>query len=275
MTAPATDNSPAPPPERTPPLPSRAVEVEILDRESRFAADLRRARPIVWWSTLLGPFAATLAMLAWLWIDRGGDFVLKLIAKAAATFFGLGRFVILFGSDSGDPEAKAAIMTSRELFVMVTWMDLFAACLLIFHASFMFKVPRFGPAMLRLREDGEFILQSHRWMKRFTFIGLVLFVAFPIAVTGSVAGSLFGPLVGLSRGATLVGLVVGSVVGNALMLLGKQVVNRVPLFRSDNPLNLVAGIACVVAIILLLNWRYRRLKKRWAEQGQRLGTPPR
>ncbi len=255
---------------------TRAHDHEILTREAKFADDLKREYPLVWWVTLVGPFVATAAVLVSLGLTRGWDFVIKLAGTALATFFAAGRFVILFGSDmkeKGEEASRFAFMTSRELFVMVTWMDLFVACMLIFHASFMFKIPKFGPAMLALREDGEFILQSHPWMKRFTLVGLAVFVAFPLAATGSVAGSIFGRLLGLSRSATLLGLIAGTFIGNGAMLLGKKVINQIPLFDKDNPLNIVGGVAVIVGLILLLNWRYRKMKREWAEKGR--PSPPR
>jgi len=249
---------------------------EILTGEARFADNLRREYPLVWWVTLVGPFAATAAVLVMLGVSRGWEFVLKLTGTALATFFAAGRFVILFGSDmkeKGEEASRFGFMTSRELFVMVSWMDLFVACMLIFHASFMFRIPRFGPAMLQLREDGEFVLQSHAWMRRFTLLGLALFVSFPLAATGSVAGSIFGRLLGLSRAATLFGIIAGTFIGNGAMLLGKKVINQIPFFDKDNPLNIVGGIAVITGLVLLLNWRYRKMKKEWAAKGR--PTPPR
>lgn len=264
---------------QTPPLPTREAPAhsEILSIEARFADDFKRQYPLVWWLTLVGPFAATAVMLAYLFIARGGEFVLKLVGTGLATFFGLGRFVILFGSDMkevGEEASRFSFMTSRELFIMVSWMDLFAACMLIFHASFMFRIPKFGPAMLQLREDGEFILQSHRWMKRFTLVGLILFVAFPLAATGSVAGSIFGRLLGLTRTATMTGLVLGTLLGNGVMLLGKKAINQIPFFDKDNPWNFVLGIGLVVLIVLGLNWRYKKMKREWAARGPAVPSEP-
>jgi Putative small multi-drug export protein len=244
---------------------------QLLHHEAKFADEFRREYPLIWWATLVGPFIVTGAMLAYLWFERGGEFVAKLLGTALATFFGLGRFVILFGSDMKDPSAASHaeeasrfnFMTSSELFTMVTWMDLFAACLLIFHAGFLYRIPKLGPGMVKLREEGEFFMKTQPWMRRFTFIGVALFVAFPLAATGSIAGSIFGRLLGMSRKATLAALVAGTLLGNGAMFLGSELINKIPFFDKDNPLNLVGGLAVIVGIIVFLNWRYQKFKKQF------------
>lgn len=247
-------------------------ESELLGSESKFADTFKRDYPLIWWATLVGPFVVTGAMLAVLYFVRGGEFAAKLVGTAFATFFGLGRFVILFGSDMKDPSAAAhaeearqfSFMTSAELFAMVSWMDLMAAFLLIFHAGFLYKIPKLGPGMLKLRSEGEFFMKTQPWMKRFTFIGTALFVAFPLAATGSVAGSIFGRLLGMSRTATLGALMAGTLLGNGAMFMGSELINKIPFFDKDNPLNLVGGVVLIVGLIALLNWRYQKFKRQFA-----------
>lgn len=244
---------------------------EILHAEVRFGDTLKRDYPLIWWATLIGPFVLTAATLGYLWFDRGWEFMVKLCGTALVTFFGLGRFVILLGSDQtaatasaieGADRARFSFLTSTELLVMVTWMDLFVACLLIFHAGFLFRIPKLGPALLKLREEGEFFMSYQPWMRRFTFVGLVLFVAFPLAATGSVAGSIFGRLLGMSKLATCLALVAGTALGNGGMyLVGQAILAWVPFFNPNNPWNLLLGAALIFGIIFLLGWRYTHLKR--------------
>ena len=252
-------------------VPAVLSESDLLGHESRFADTFKKDYPVLWWLTLVGPFVATGLALGLIWLDRGGEYVAKLVGRGVATFFGLGRFVILFGSDmkggaaSAYPEeaSRFSFMTSRELFAMVTWMDLCTACLLIFHAGFLYSIPKLGPSLLKLRAEGEFFMRTQRWIRRFTFIGVAIFVSFPLASTGSVAGSIFGRLLGMSRKATCAALVAGTLMGNGVMFLGSELLNKVPFFDKDNPLNIVGGIVLLVGVILLLNWRYRRFKKQF------------
>jgi hypothetical protein len=244
-------------------MPTASSRRDLADDEHVFGADFRRRQPVIWLVTLVGPPLATLAILAVLWATRGPQFVQRLVVTAVATFFLFGRFVILGGRVGGtsDPDlAEVQRFFSREeLFAMVCWMDLVTAVLLVYHAAFLFKIPFFGPRMLTLVDDGQFILERHPWMRRATFAGLVAFVTMPLAATGSVGGSIFGRLLGLSRRSTLAAIMLGSVIGSGITYAFADVIARLSPSRSD-PVFTALGIGVVVGILLLLNWRYQSLK---------------
>jgi hypothetical protein len=109
-----------------------------------------------------------------------------------------------------------------------------------------------------LVEDGRYLLQSNRWMKRATFLGLVAFVTTPLAASGSIGGSILGRLLGMSRVATMVGTILGNVLGCLWMYFGGELITR--YLGRDNPLMWVGGIAVMVGVVFLLNRRYQRWK---------------
>jgi hypothetical protein len=205
----------------------------------------------------------TLMVLALLWYERGADFVWQLLGTALATFFLFGRFVILGGTDPGMEEISS-FLTSGELFAMVVYMDVSVACVLAFHLGFLYRVPFIGPRVEALGQDSEFILHSNRWMRRATFLGLVAFVAFPLAATGGVGGAIFGRLLGMGRAATFSGVVLGSLLGCSAMYFGAALINA--HLDRDNPWLLVGGIVVIAALILFLNHRYRQLKQRFLDE---------
>lgn len=199
------------------------------------------------------------AALAAVYLLHDAAYLQKLIATALATFFVFGRFVILGGVEAGDGVAEVhAFLTRGELFLLVMWMDLAVASLLVYHQGFLWRLPVLGPRLRGLVEDGRFILKRQPWIRRATFFGLVLFVMFPLAATGSVGGAIFGRLLGLSRGAALLGIALGSFLGCGAMYLGAGVLNT--YVDRDDPWLTFGGIAVVLGVILLLNWRYRRMK---------------
>jgi uncharacterized membrane protein len=260
----AATNTPTPAP----------IPHDLVHDEARFGDNLRREQPVVWWATLVGPFLITGAALFTLTITRGVDWVLQLLGTAFVTFFGLGRFVILLGRDGAGihPESAAEaadrarfqFFTSMELFAMVTWMDLVAGVLLVCHAGFLYKIPRLGPALVKVREEGEFFMRYQPWMRRFTFLGLTVFVAIPVAATGSVGAAIFGRLLGMTRKATLMAILAGTILGNGSMyLLGQHIIKHIPFFDPQSPLNLVVGAALIFLLVLLLGWRYKKLKARY------------
>ena len=234
---------------------SQETEVTAQKDETAF----RKDHPIAWFLTLVGPFLLTGAVLFVVWELAGLNAVWRLVSTAVATFFFFGKFVILGGSE-GDLLEVREFYTAEQLVVLVLYMDVMTASVLAFHLGLLFRLPVAGGKLKALVDDGQFILQSNRWMKRATMLGLVLFVMFPLAATGSVGGSIFGRLLGLSRLGTFIGIGLGNVLGCAVMYFGSELITH--YVGRDNPLLLIGGIAVIMAIVLMLNHRYRQLKAR-------------
>lgn len=230
----------------------------VADSEHHFSTHFREQHPTWWLVTLVAPFAVTAAVLGAIGVYAGWDFLGRLVRQALITFFGVGRFIILSGGDTGN-EAALSSLTRSELFLMVTYMDMLVASLLVLHAGIIFRIPRLGPKLAALQDDGHFILSLHPWMRRATFVGLVLFVMFPLAATGSVGGAILGRLLGMTRAATFTAILIGSVLGNGAMWLFAGVISR--YVNKDDPLLLVGGIVVLAAIVIFLNARYRRMKR--------------
>lgn len=231
---------------------------EMLEQFEEFESSFGKKYPLVWWGTLVGPILVTLAIGVLLGFSYGWPFVGKLASTAVVAFFVFGRFIILGGGDAGSDEIRS-FLTSGQLFVLMSYLDLLVAVILSFHIGFMFKIPFLGPKVSELVADGQVILKLQPWMRRMTFLGLVAFVIFPLAATGSVGGSIFGRLLGMSRWSTLLGIAVGSIVGNGIMYVGADMINR--YIDKDNPLLFWGGVAVIVALIILLERRYRQMKK--------------
>jgi uncharacterized membrane protein len=219
-----------------------------------------------WYLTLFGPFVLSALVLAVLYFTYGWAYVRALLLTAVAVFFFFGRFVIL-GGETGGIEEAARFFTPTELALLVFYMDTMVACLLAFHIGFVFRLPYLGKRLRILMDDGKFILAANPWMKRATFAGIVAFVMFPLAATGSVGGSIFGRLLGMSRLGTFLGAVTGSALGCSLMYFGAALINR--YLDRDNPFLTIGGIAFVVFVVWLLNHRYQKMKSQWyANQGK-------
>ena len=236
-------------------------------KDDNFESEFRRNYPLVWLCSLIGPFLLTTIVLATLGFIYGQAYLYQLIGTAMATFFFFGRFVIL-GGTAADPQVSEiqAFFSAEFLFAMVVYMDIMVASLLVFHASFIFKLPVIGSQLIKLAEDGEFFLRKNPWMRRAAFLGLVLFVTFPLAATGSVGGAIFSRILGMSRIPAFFAISAGSVIGCGIMFFGSQLVQR--YLPRDNPFVAASGIVVVVAVIIFINWRYRTLKKRDLEQNK-------
>ena len=214
--------------------------------------------PIAWWLTLVGPFALTVSILYLVWEFAGTNALGRLVGTAFAFFF-FGKVIILGGIE-GDLLDSHSFFTVEQLVVIVLYMDLMTACVLAFHLGFLFQMPVIGLKLKSLVEDGQFIMQSNPWMKRATFFGLVVFVLFPLPASGSVGGSIIGRLLGMSRLGTFAGIALGNVLGCALLYFFSELIAR--YVGRDNPWLWMVGIGVIVAIVLLLNHRYRQIKIR-------------
>ncbi len=238
----------------------RSVHAKAWKDEEAFRRDL----PLVWWLTLIGPLVLSAFLLFAVWERYGMAAVGRLVSTTLVIAFVVGKFAILGGSDGPGFDGKGNY-TPEELVLLITYLDVMTACILTFHIGFLFRVPYLGPRLQALVDDGRYVLQSNRWMKRLSFLGLVAFVTSPVAVSGSIGGSILGRLLGLSRIATLVGTILGNVLGCVWMYFGGELLTR--YVGRDNPWMFVAGIAVIAGVVFLLNRRYQRLK----QSGQRPG----
>jgi len=110
----------------------------------------------------------------------------------SSLFFG--KFIILGGSDE-----SAVLLPSEELVAMVVVMDVMAACWFVYHLGFMLRLPVLGPRFAVLDEDGGYALATYPWVRRAAFVGLVVFVMVPFAMTGSVGGSILARLLEMTH----------------------------------------------------------------------------
>lgn len=229
-----------------------------------FEKNFRANYPFLWKTTLFGPLLLTVVILGILYVTMGPAYVHRLVATALSTFFFFGRFVILAGAGDQDIAAIQGFFSAEFLFLMVVYMDFLVATLLVFHASFLFRIPWLGSRVADLASDGHFILKKNPWIRRATFIGLIAFVTFPLASTGSVGGAVFSRILGMGRGLAYMAIMMGSVIGCGMMYFGSQLITR--YLGRDNPVTLIAGILVIVLVILGLNLWYRNLKRREARE---------
>lgn len=222
----------------------------------RFETSLRREHPVIWWATLVGPLSLPVLGLAVILVVAGRDLAERLLLTAVATFFFLGRFVILGGQE---PSADY-FFSPEELFALVLFMDLMTALVLAFHTGFISRLPWVGAHLRDLAGHGRAIVQAHPWIRRTTFIGVVALVIFPVAATGSVGGSVLGHLLGMSRRATFLAVALGSFLGSGIMYCGAALINR--YVDRNRPFVTVLAVVVLALLAWLLRLRYRRLRQR-------------
>jgi uncharacterized membrane protein len=219
--------------------------------------DFRRAYPIVWLGTLSGPPLIALSIVAYFFIAHGWGSAAKLVSTAVFSFLAAGKFIILGGGIEHLEQNN--FYSSEQLFALVFTMDTLTVCFLVFHLGFLFKLPRMGKNLQAVADNGHMMLEAHPWMRRATFIGLVIFVAVPLAMTGSVGGSILGRLLGMSRSGTFVGVMIGNLLGSSVMYFGSGMLRNI--LKKDDPMLLIGGIIVVGIVCYILVRRYQQTMK--------------
>lgn len=231
------------------------VEDHGFDPESFLFAEknfYRRNFPL-WLVTLLGPGLLTLVVFAVISAYTDPSYSTLLANAAFWSFVLLGRFTIIASASLGIP--------ATDLFWWVTYQDVMVGLFCAFHIGFIYRLPWVGRKIAALSADSEFILAQQPWMKNLTFLGLIAFIAFPLGATGSVGGAFFGRLLGLSRWSIFWGSAIGAVIGNLAMLLLHQTIIRLFPKLQDDPTLRWGGILFIILIIVILERRYRSLKR--------------
>ena len=236
-------------------VPTAREHEQLLESFLEFEKNFHKNYFPLWLGTLIGPWILTIILFVVIYGLWGPQFTWKLLVAAGASFAFLGRFSIITPTLKLDPSV---------LFWMVTYQDVMVALFFAFHVGFMFRLPWIGPKIAALSSDSEFILSHQPWMKRMTFLGLLAFIAFPLAATGSVGGAIFGRLLGLSRWAIFWGSAIGAVIGNAAMLFLAEIV--LEYLPEDSAVVRWGGLLIIVGIIVFLERRYTSMKRAFEMQ---------
>ncbi len=236
-----------------------------------FEQRFRQEKFGLWLATLIGPWLATLVYLGVYFVVAGPKHTWALIIAAALAFGAAGRFIIPLQETMPNLGQWSQQLTSTELFWWVSFQDIMVALFLSVHIGFMFRLPWIGHKIAELTVDSELILSKQPWMKRFTFLGLLAFIAFPLAATGSAGGAIFGRLLGLNRSAIFWGSAIGGVIGNAAMwYLSKKVNDYLP---QNSPIVQWGGVAAIVLIIVFLERRYAAMKRQFLQEREAATVP--
>lgn len=183
-------------------------------------------------------------------IFKGAAAVVFLVGMAVGSVLtGAGKFVILGGIA---PEAPVGPL---GLAMLVVAMDTAAATMLIPIMPLMYRMPWIGKYLRQVRRGSYELLRRNRWMKRFTFLGLLTYVAVPFGGTGGVGAVVLGRLLGLGRAAVVGGTALGATIGAAtIFALARFGQEHVDAFKTNPYLTIIATAVVALASFVVL-WR--------------------
>jgi len=144
-----------------------------------------------------------------------------LLGHATFSFFLAGKFIVFSGTIPGN------LFSPWELGLLITYMDTLTGILFVYNVDFFFRIPGIGERLRKIRIRARRILHANPWLKRQSYIGIILFVMFPLTGTGAVGASFLGKFMGLNRFAHLAAISIGGALGGFSMaslaaLLGRE-----------------------------------------------------
>lgn len=199
----------------------------------------------------LGRAAYTLIPLTATVLFYGG-ICLALVAQSGRA--GFGRFGMILAGDwfyviPGTGKILAVpLMVSKSIHpTLAAASTIFMDCVVSFAVAFNFnqlcRLPMFGSLVRRLMDRSENLLKRRRFLRRFSFAGLVCVVAIPVEGAGGVGGTILGLMMGLGPARAWGAVFIGASLRSFCLAYGADFARRF-LARYD--------IAGFVALILCL-----------------------
>lgn len=205
------------------------------------------------------PIGMTALILAFMHLWYGHTKVIELLSLAVVTFIALGKFVV-FAPLIPLPDVNFTITFSIfQLAAMVAYMDTITGIVMRYNLFLFEKIPSVGPKLKAIRNDCFYLLKATPWMRKIASIGIIAFVAFPVAGTGAVAGSCLCYILGLKRIYSVMLICVGGLAGSYGMALGALYFQKNLKDFLENPLFSIAGLLCVITVLVWASWKMKRM----------------
>jgi uncharacterized membrane protein len=135
-----------------------------------------------------------------------------------ATVFGIYSFVPIIGTVTVVPTGLGLGIHPIPLIAFIVYTDAILAMFLVWNFDYAKKIPGFGQLVERVGERGEQALQKYKWAKRLGFIGVVMFVIFPLQWTGAGVGSIVGRLIGMESLMTWLAVIIGTCIRSVILV---------------------------------------------------------
>jgi len=123
----------------------------------------------------------------------------------------LGYGVIISGS-------TLRIFDPLALFAFLTFVDCDLSLFLVWNLDYAKRIPGVGMFIQRTESSGRTAMERYKWLKRFGFFGLVVFVMLPWPGTGAIVGSIVGRMLGFSAAMTFAAVMLGSFLRSLLLI---------------------------------------------------------
>lgn len=203
-----------------------------------------RASTFVRWTLPLSAFLGLMASIVLVFPTRYGE-----------VFGFLAAYVIPpAGKETVIPTAVGAGFPPFLVATYIAGMDMTVAWILAWNWDSLSRLPLLGEVIAHTTERGEAWMEEHAFADRSAFLGLVVFVFFPMQGSGAVAGVTLGRLIGLPAQRTWVAIMIGALAAAFLWAYAAGALRTaVALFGLSTVLQSgVVLIASAVFVVLLI-----------------------
>lgn len=207
---------------------------------------LERANPMLSAFYLVAPFLFGIVYLGILYLALPWDYFRNMLLLMIA------YLIPPAGKESVIPAGIALGLPIWVVVSSIALLDVLAGLFMALNFDLALKIPLLGRWIRDFIRCGRKFLSDRPWLERLYFVGLVLFVMFPLQGSGGIGGTIVGRMLGMSRLEVFAAIVVGAIVGCLAIALASAYISI--LFHE----NLKAGITLVAIIVFAILIVYAR-----------------
>ncbi|MDD3071302.1 small multi-drug export protein [Methanoculleus horonobensis] len=203
------------------------------------------------------PFVIALALFAGLYLIEPYQQFLVISGLLAA------YFVPPAGKESIIPIAIVMGYPWWLITLAIFLLDVAVSLFVVWNFDLALKIPLVGRLLESGMTAGRNYTDARPWLRRFSTIGLALFVFFPLQGTGAMNGAILGRLLGLEKARVFACVCTGSLASSLVIALGSDAL--LDIYRHDPALGIGILVAIVVAVLAaFVGWRIHqgRLRER-------------
>ena len=147
--------------------------------------------------------------------------------------------------------------------LVIFLLDVAVSLFVVWNLDLAIKLPLIGRLIEGGMAAGRNYTETQPWLRRFSTVGLILFVFFPLQGTGAMNGAILGRLLGLEKRRVFGCVCIGSLASCLVFALGADVL--LDVYRQEPTLGIGILVAIIVAVVAgVVGWRMhkRRLRGR-------------
>ncbi len=213
-----------------------------------------------------GPLLVTAATLGVIYLLTDEWTVHEVWITGLVSLLGAGTTVVFGEAALGDNTFDLKLGTWQLAYV-VMYVNAVSGWFYTYNLDLLGKLPKIGPWLRRSRINARAMLEQRPWIRRWSVVGVSLFVITPLPGSGALGGSLVGHIVGISKRATVIAVAVaGIAVCSAYALLANELKQLLDRLEQFTPLWVRFVAFALVAIVLI--WAMTKMVRWFATHPQ-------